>query len=311
MYEFNYDKFSISNCDKEAYNNYEQWDMRSWQDWLNAEYNGIEVDRYKTDAISKNMENSKFHIVKIINGCWNDREAGTSSTWRELEAIRRIIKDCSEFFINREVIWNTDCKNLLYIMNKGSKIPELNERACQIAMFCRKNNLELVLNWINRKFNYIADYLSRCYDSDDWSISKWFFEILDSKLGPFTIDRFASNYNSKCARFNARWNCPESEAINALVQSWDYDNNWVVPPPRLINQVLDKIGSTRGQGVLMVPQWESAPFWPKLLELEKQRCLREVMTISQTKIIEVGRGDNGIFGSACEFMMRVYKFSNE
>ena len=108
--------------------------------------------------------------------------------------------------------------------------------------------------------------MSRSFDCDDWEISDKVFSILDSILGPHSIDRFASNYNSKCFRFNSRWWLPGAEAVNALDQCWEGECNWMVPPPRLIVLCLSKLKHDRACGTLVVPEWFSAPFWVQLVD---------------------------------------------
>lgn len=55
----------------------------------------------------------------------------------------------------------------------------------------------------SREQNKIADNLSRYSDCDDWGIHSDVFEELDALWGTHTLDRFATDYNSKCIRFNS------------------------------------------------------------------------------------------------------------
>lgn len=78
------------------------------------------------------------------------------------------------------------------------------------------------------------DYLSRCKDSYDRSISETQFSRLDSLWGTHTVDRFSSSYYIHCKRFNSRWWVPRTERVNAFDHYWAGENNWIVPPPRLV-----------------------------------------------------------------------------
>ena len=84
-----------------------------------------------------------------------------------------------------------------------------------------QNNSLICLHWIPRHLNLKADLLSRCYDSDDWSIADEIFDNLYARFGPFSIDRFATCYNTKCTRFNSKWFHTQAEVMNALLQNWD------------------------------------------------------------------------------------------
>ena len=77
------------------------------------------------------------------------------------------------------------------------------------------------MHWIPRHLNLKADLLSRCYDSDDWSIADEIFDNLYARFGPFSIDRFATCYNTKCTKFNSKWFHTQAEVMNALLQNWD------------------------------------------------------------------------------------------
>ena len=52
--------------------------------------------------------------------------------------------------------------------------------------------------------------------------------------------------------------------MNAFSQSWQGENNWMAPPPKLINKVINKMKSVRALGIIVVPVWKSVPYWPLL-----------------------------------------------
>ena len=76
--------------------------------------------------------------------------------------------------------------------------------------------------WIPRGQNQTADDLCRCGDSDDWSVSNLFFSELNLKLGPHTIDRFASMHNANCRRF-LRFNKISELQCNDIEFKEDHD----------------------------------------------------------------------------------------
>ncbi|CAH3148253.1 unnamed protein product, partial [Porites lobata] len=66
-----------------------------------------------------------------------------------------------------------------------------------------------------------------------------------------------------CALDSRFWN-PYCEAMDTFTRSWDFDNNWVCPPPQLVPRTLRHMRSCCAQGTLIVPLGRSAPFWPVL-----------------------------------------------
>lgn len=123
------------------------------------------------------------------------------------------------------------------------------------------------------------------------------FGYLDLIWGPHTVDRFSSHYNNKCNRFNSKWWVPGSEAIDCLVQRWTGEVNWVVPPPALITECLQKFNRDKAVDTLVVPQWVSAPFWPLLIDETGQYSgfIKEVFPLPLKDSICIGKGYNGVF----------------
>ena len=60
-------------------------------------------------------------------GSWSEAESGKSSTWRELETIRRLMEHSQESLEGQSVIINTDSKNVSSILNVGSRVSELQD----------------------------------------------------------------------------------------------------------------------------------------------------------------------------------------
>ena len=106
--------------------------------------------------------------------------------------------------------------------------------ALSISRFCFSHGIVLEAQWIPRSFNDRADLLSQFVDKDDWQVNPSVFRLVDAKWGPHTIDRFASYYNAQLPRFNSKFASPGCSGVDALVQDWNGENNWVCPPVGLI-----------------------------------------------------------------------------
>ena len=70
---------------------------------------------------------------------------------------------------------------------------------------------------------------------------------------PFSIDIFANEENHKVTRFNSRFHCPSTEAIDAFSQNWEGENNWLVPPISNIPQTIEHFsrGNTHARQPLL------------------------------------------------------------
>jgi hypothetical protein len=142
--------------------------------------------------------------------------------------------------------------------------PELHAIAVDIFIFCKRNDVSLLPEWISREWNTRADVISKAVDYDDWVTTREFFVYMDSLWGPHTVDRFADSFNTQLPRFNSRYYVPGTECVDAFSVCWVGENNWLVPPPHRVIQVIVHIVASRVQGTLVVPYWPSSGFWPLL-----------------------------------------------
>ena len=204
------------------------------------------------------------HGNLVANGQWSPEEASQSSTWRELRAVKMVLESFQSKLKHERVRWFTDNQNVVRIVQCGSAKPLLQVEALGIFSICVQCNIRLEPEWIPREQNELADYYSRMVDYDDWMLNPSIFAWLDTIWGPYTIDRFANAKNAQLQRFNSRFWCPGSEAVDTFTCSWVGDNNWWCPPVHLVPRVVRHAQNTKANGTLIIPQWCSSPFWPLL-----------------------------------------------
>ena len=134
--------------------------------------------------------------------------------------------------------WFTDNQNIALILQVGSKKPSLHSIALKVFALSVQYHIRLESEWIPRKLNERADYLSRIIDLDDWMLNPVVFAELDGMWGPHTIDRFASFQNAQLPRFNSRcWN-PGTEAVDTFTVNWAGELNWWCPPIPLVPRMI-------------------------------------------------------------------------
>ena len=235
----------------------------------------------------------------VVHGTWEESEVGKSSTWRELEAVRRVLLSNLVLLCNKHITIRTDNQNITRILLSGSNVAELHKLCLNVHSICNSHNITFATEWIPRGQNQLADHLSRCLDCDDWCISKSVFRKIDMLWGPHSVDRFSSHYNNNCKRFNSRWWVPGTEAINSLKESWVSENNWLVPPPYLIADCFRKIEDEACTATIVIPEWESAPFWSFIVDEHGNynKCIKHVYVLPSTGAVVQGRGNNGVFSN--------------
>ena len=197
---------------------------------------------------------------------WSIAERSYSSTWRELKAVELYLDVQLNNFENRSVKWYTDNLNVTRIMFKGSMKPDLQKIAMSIFDICVNRHIDLSLEWIPRDENEAADHLSKIKDTDDWEISDIIFNFLNLSQGPFTLDAFASNVSHKVEKVYSLYWCTNSSGVDAFAYNWNTEMVWIVPPPKLIAQTLNHCKLCGVQGIMIIPKWTSAPFWPLLYQ---------------------------------------------
>ena len=69
-----------------------------------------------------------------------------------------------------------------------------------------------------------------------------FYDHLNPMYGPFTLDCFASSNTAKCRN----------------------ENCWLVLPVYLVIRTVHHLEYCKTRGILIVPRWKSASFWPVL-----------------------------------------------
>ena len=175
--------------------------------------------------------------------------------------------------------------------------PTLLDIALLIYKITKSYDITLSLTWVPREQNDDADQLSRVIDHDDWGVQKVWFDRITRKLGNPTIDRFADKRNTKCIRFNSRFFCEEAEAVDAFTQPWSKDINWLVPPLYLVVRVIQYLKLDKAAGILVVPIWVSAHYWPIIQNIldNEDHCVQGKMILQD--IFQHYRNTASLFGS--------------
>ena len=102
--------------------------------------------------------------LKVSYKNFSDCESDMNSTWRELHAIDFSIKSLSLFLGNRSVLWKTDNSACTYIVKTGSGKAELQSLAESIFENCKRENINLTVEWVPRESIHFVDALSKNVD---------------------------------------------------------------------------------------------------------------------------------------------------
>ena len=199
---------------------------------------------------------------KVFQQNWSVLESSRSSTFRELKAVTLSLDAFIEELKFRTVSWFKDNQNLVSIVNKGSKVPELNSIALEIFQKCMLNGITIDVNWISRDFNSVADEISKIRDYDDYTINDDIFAFWDPIQSTVLRVTIIRSYLYLIRSFFQ----PGTSGVNAFSQDWAFANNWLCPPTYLTVRVVNHLKACRAAGTLIVPLWRSARFWPLICD---------------------------------------------
>ena len=131
---------------------------------------------------------------------------------------------------------------------------------------CLRYNISLTSRWIPGDKNQKADVISELIDHDHWFVANEVFYLLDSLWGPYTVDRFADEQNTKLKRFNSLFfgrQTVKQFILSHRTGKVKITGLFLPPPPLfLISSAVKHLLTYRARGTLIAPAWPSAPFWP-------------------------------------------------
>ena len=119
----------------------------------------------------------------IVHKQFGSTEVGTSSTFRELVAVKHGIQQAKSLLQDKCVRWYTDSANVVSIIRKRSMVPDLQNITLEIFTITRQYNIQLAMTWVSLDYNLRADMCSRIIAYDDWGIHPKWYAYIVAKLG--------------------------------------------------------------------------------------------------------------------------------
>ena len=87
---------------------------------------------------------------KVFHQNWSEEESKKSSTFRELSAVSLSIDAFGDNLKSHTIAWFTNNQNVVSIVNKGSKVAELQAVSLRIFEKCMSNGINIDLSLIPR-----------------------------------------------------------------------------------------------------------------------------------------------------------------
>ncbi|CAL8074233.1 unnamed protein product [Orchesella dallaii] len=201
--------------------------------------------------------NTKTH------GFWSEEQTKCHINELELMAVLYGLKT----FINSKsvnVLIRSDSTTAISYINKygGCRSVKCHDIAAMIWKWCEDRDIWLFASYISTNDNVIADMCSRVQvDSSEFKLSEYYFKNICSRFFVPKIDLFASIATRQCSKYYSWYPDPESSGVDAFTFKWD-DSIYAFPPFNLVGRTLRKIMSDNANGLVVVPFWQSQPWFP-------------------------------------------------
>jgi hypothetical protein len=203
---------------------------------------------------------------QYASGKWDRWAYSKHINYKELLTVLLAVKSFGEQIKGRHLQVLTDSITAAaYINNMGGPVQELSDLAEIIWGQVLAKDLVISCKHISGCINTEADRLSRLSPQYEWTLNPNLFQVIDHMWGPHTIDRFASYSTSQLTRYNSRFLDPATCGVDALAQSdWGIENNFVNPPFRMLDKVMDIIMKQRAWATVIAPKWTGQIWYQKL-----------------------------------------------
>ena len=222
----------------------------------------IETDASGTGwgAICKTLEG-----VIEASGTWTKDVSFQPSNYRELLAILKAIRSFRNVLKGSQVqVLSDNVTSVAYINQLGGSSLVMTKLMTTIFVYCHELGINLTSRYLARRSNQHADFLSRILTPYEWQLHPRIFKMIDNMWGPHTVDRFASELTTQLPRFNSLYWDPMTEAVDAMMQSWEGENNYVNPPFWLLSKVMKKVKREKVVATVIAPYWPAQAWFQEL-----------------------------------------------
>ena len=215
-------------------------------------------------------------------GRWTEDEAKMHINALELTAALFSVKSLCSHKQGIHLRIATDNSTTLYAINKqGSTKPYLNDIAREIWHFAIDRDIWLSAVHCPGKL-MPADEASRVFDDNiEWTLSDSLFDVICARFGQPSIDLFASRLNNKVDRYAAWHVDPGAVWIDSFAEKWSNEFFYAFPPFCVIARTVQKCIQDEAEGILVVPDWPSQPWYTLLNRYIVQKPFYFMVTDSE------------------------------
>jgi hypothetical protein len=229
------------------------------------------VRRAERESVGAELRSSMRGVLTRgleFRGEFTEAQSAKSSTWREAWGVWQLLRFAAGLLRGCVVRMFVDNMGLAFGLGGlvrgfeegvygGSKTREIQGIIAEVVDICVREKISLLVEWIPREMNEQADYLSKLTTHYDFTLSDMAFKRVEGLWGPHTIDRFSSDESVRVrsGRYNSRFwrrGMEGCQGIDAFLQDWQGENNWVHPPYKLVGRVVQHMRMQGAQGTVVI-----------------------------------------------------------
>ena len=247
-------------------------DLKWWINNIQTSYKPIRVAppvmELKSDA--SHLGWGAVHGDKSTGGRWTDKEKLQHINVLELQAaffaLKVFCKDITNAHVN---VFSDNTTTVTYINNMGGNNSlHCNALTQDMWLWCIDKGIWLSAAHLPGSQNIQADRASRIFhDQTEWKLDQDIFHRITSHLIKQEVDLFASRLNFQLDRYVSWKPDPWALAVDAFTLDWSSYVFYAFPPFSVLGRVVQKIQEDMAEGILLIPNWPTQPWFPKVMRL--------------------------------------------
>ena len=202
------------------------------------------------------------------SGTWTKDVSFRPSNYRELLAVLKSIQSFRNVLHHASVqILSDNITTVAYINQLGGTSRIMSELMTTIFVTAQELGIFLTAKYLAGKDNGRADGLSRIMSPYEWQLHPEVFQVLESMWGPHTVDRFASEMTTQLPRYNSLFSDPGTEAVDAMMQKWSGENNYINAPFWMLTKIVRKVKEEKVTATIIAPKWPAQVWYQDLQKM--------------------------------------------
>jgi hypothetical protein len=205
-----------------------------------------------------------------VSGMWDTQHTCGEINRLELQAVILYLRANQLQLHGLPITLRSDNSSVVAVCNRhSSRSTDMMGTYRELYTLLRSNGNTLQASHITTLDNWRADTLSRTRDATDFCYNPALLAQAEQRWDVVcTVDRFASSTCHQALPYESRYPCSDALRTDTFTATW-HGMAWLTPPLALMASTLQKVELDNAPAVLVCPDWEAAPWYPRLQRLQQ------------------------------------------